>query len=142
MLFRYRLVSVLCLIVSAATMSLVHADLQAEQAAIASAGAWLNLVDQGRYDDSWQQAASNFQKAVPRNQWANSLEAVRKPLGKVIARKLSSKQYTNSLPGAPDGHYVVIQFQTAFEHKKAAVETVTPMLDTDGQWRVSGYYIR
>jgi len=29
-----------------------------------------------------------------------------------------------------------------FANKKAAVETVTPMKDTDGQWRVSGYFIR
>jgi hypothetical protein len=36
----------------------------------------------------------------------------------------------------------IVSFQTPFENKKAAVETVTPMLDTDGQWRVSGYYIR
>jgi hypothetical protein len=47
-----------------------------------------------------------------------------------------------SLPGAPDGEYVVIQFKTAFENKKFAIETVTPMLDGDGKWRVSGYFIR
>lgn len=47
-----------------------------------------------------------------------------------------------SLPGAPDGKYVVIQYDTSFENKKAAVETVTPMLDKDGKWRVSGYYIK
>ena len=46
------------------------------------------------------------------------------------------------LPGAPDGEYVVFQFSTAFEHKRAAVETVTPMMDADGQWRVSGYFVR
>jgi hypothetical protein len=46
------------------------------------------------------------------------------------------------LPGAPDGEYVVFQFDTQFEHKRAAVETVTPMRDPDGSWRVSGYFIR
>jgi hypothetical protein len=45
------------------------------------------------------------------------------------------------LPGAPDGEYVVIQFESSFEKKKSAVETVTPMLEKDGKWRVSGYYI-
>jgi len=29
-----------------------------------------------------------------------------------------------------------------FEKKKAAVETVTPMMDRDGTWRVSGYFIK
>jgi ribosomal protein S17E len=37
---------------------------------------------------------------------------------------------------------VVIQFKTSFEHNPDAVETVTPMKDSDGQWRVSGYYIK
>jgi hypothetical protein len=46
------------------------------------------------------------------------------------------------LPGAPDGEYVVIQFEASFEKKKAAVETVTPMVDEDGEWRVSGYYLK
>jgi hypothetical protein len=36
----------------------------------------------------------------------------------------------------------VIQFETSFANKQRAVETVTPMLDTDGAWRVSGYYVR
>jgi hypothetical protein len=36
----------------------------------------------------------------------------------------------------------VIQFSTSFERKGAATETVTPMKDADGQWRVTGYYIR
>jgi hypothetical protein len=45
-------------------------------------------------------------------------------------------------PWAPDGSYVVLQFETRFEHKAAAVETVTSMLDRDGVWRVAGYFVR
>jgi hypothetical protein len=56
-------------------------------------------------------------------------------------RSLKSKTYATSLPGAPDGKYVVIQFSSSFKNKADATETVTPMLDKDGQWRVSGYYI-
>ena len=37
--------------------------------------------------------------------------------------------------------HVIIQFDTTFE-KKAAVETVTPMLESDGAWRVCGYYVK
>ena len=64
------------------------------------------------------------------------------PLGKLISRKFKSATYATSLPGAPDGHYVVIQFNTSFENKKSGIETVTPMMDKDGMWRVSGYYIK
>ena len=46
------------------------------------------------------------------------------------------------MPGAPDGRYVVVQYDTVFENKASAVETVTPMADPDGVWRVAGYFIR
>jgi len=46
------------------------------------------------------------------------------------------------MPGAPDGEYVVIQYETEFEKKASAVETVTPERDKNGTWRVSGYYIK
>lgn len=57
-------------------------------------------------------------------------------LGKVLQGKLKSKQFMASLPGAPEGKYVVIQFDTSFENKKAAIEMITPMLDKDGKWRL------
>lgn len=37
---------------------------------------------------------------------------------------------------------VVIQYDTNFEHKSGAVETVVPKLEKDGNWRVSGYFIK
>jgi hypothetical protein len=115
---------------------------EAEKEALKAAEVWLELVDPEKYEASWDEAASYFQGAVSTEQWLSSMEAVRKPLGQKLSRSLKSKQYHTSLPGAPDGEYVVIQFNTSFEHKRSAVETVTPMKEQDGQWRVSGYYIK
>jgi hypothetical protein len=114
----------------------------AEKKAVESAEAWLKLVDEGKYGDAWDSAAEYLKIAVSREDFAKSLAAARKPLGSVKSRELKSKQYATSLPGAPDGEYVVIQFKTAFENKKSAVETITPMLDKDKKWRVSGYFIK
>jgi hypothetical protein len=113
-----------------------------EKAAVTAAGAWFSLVDEGNYAESWNQAAGLFKAAVTKEQWQNTVKAVKVPLGKVVVRKLKPKQYTKTLPGAPDGEYVVIQYETTFENKKSAIETITPMLDKDGKWRVSGYYIK
>ena len=117
-------------------------DSEKEAAAFAVAQQWLGLVDQGKYDESWKEASTVFRNAVTAAQWEQLVETSRKPLGKLLTRKVSSKTYTTSLPGVPDGQYVVIEFETSFENKKAAIETVTPMLDKDGTWRVSGYYIK
>ena len=118
------------------------ADPVKEKAAVVAAEAWLTLIDNGKYDESWKGAAQYFKNAVKLEQWEQSLEAVRTPLGDLIARKVKVKAYKTSLPGAPDGEYVVIQFDTSFENKSAAIETVTPMMDVDGKWRVAGYFIR
>ena len=113
-----------------------------EDAAQAKAEAWLKLVDEAKYDASWDQAAGFFKRSVTKEQWRQAVSAARQPLGKVRSRTLRSRQHATTLPGAPDGSYVVIQYDTTFENKAAAVETITPMVDADGAWRVSGYYIR
>ena len=113
-----------------------------EELAQSSAESWLALVDAGNYAQSWEQAAAFFKGAVTKERWQQMLSARRGPLGKMVSRKLKSATYTKTLPGAPDGEYVVIQYESSFEHKQSAIETVTSMLDKDGQWRVSGYFIK
>jgi hypothetical protein len=110
--------------------------------AVKAAQAWLSLIDSGDYGASWQEAADIFKNAATKEQWAGMAKTVRQPLGEVISREVMTKMPTQTVPGGPDGEYVVIQFKTSFENKKNAIETVTPMLDKDGVWRVSGYYIR
>src|SRR5262245_14693578 len=90
----------------------------------AAAEAWLKVVDAGNYASSWEQASKLFRGAVTQEQWVQALKGTRAPLGKVVSRKIKSRQYTEKLPGAPDGKYVVIQFDTVFENKPSAVETV------------------
>ena len=119
-----------------------QSDKAAEQKALKVANEWLQLVDNAKYDKSWNSAAEFFKSAVSRDSWQQTLQAFRSPLGKIISRKVKSKKFTRSLPGAPDGQYVVIQYKTSFKNKKSAIETVTPMLDKDGKWHVSGYYIK
>jgi hypothetical protein len=113
-----------------------------EEDAVKAAEQWLTLVDAGRYVESWENSAAYLRKAVTKERWEESLNPVREPLGEVVSRSVKSAEYADSLPGAPDGDYVVIQFQTSFENKNVAVETVTPMKDSDGVWRVAGYFIR
>lgn len=107
-----------------------------------SARDWLEMLDRGDTAGTWSTAASLLRKALPQDDWARRLSAAREPLGAVVERTLREGRAATELPGAPDGEYVVFQFDTRFEHKRTAVETVTPMRDDDGQWRVSGYYIR
>jgi hypothetical protein len=107
-----------------------------------AAEAWLKLLDRGQYAKSWDEAASPFRDAMARDAWSGTVQKVRAPFGKLKSRKLRGAQYATSLPNAPPGQYVVIQYDASFERQAAVVETITPMLDGDGKWRVSGYYVR
>jgi uncharacterized protein DUF4019 len=123
-------------------MAIVRADQGAEKSAQEAAQSWLALVDSGKYSESWDEAGQVFKERVTREQWEAALKSVRTPLGQLESRKLKSAQFTRELPGAPDGEYVVILYDTTFQKKKSSLETVTPMKDKDGQWRVSGYFIK
>ena len=107
-----------------------------------SAETWLALTDSGKYAESWDEAAAFFKSAVTKDQWLSALKSVRAPLGAVKSRRLKSAAYTRTLPGTPDGQYVVIQYETSFANMPSAIETITPMFDKDGKWRVSGYFIK
>jgi len=124
------------------SVTAVAGNSEKEAAAVTAAEAWLSLVDLGKYAESWDETAQFFKGQVSKDQWVKALQSVRGPLGKNISRKLKAKGYETSLPGAPEGEYVVIQFNTSFENSKHAVETITPMLDKDGKWRVAGYFIK
>jgi len=133
-------------IVVVALLMLTFAEFAVAQdkskAAEAASEAWLKFVDSGDYSQSWVEASSLFKAAVKEKDWERQVRAARQPLGALFSRKLKSAEYATKLPGAPDGQYVVIQYDSSFANQKSAVETVTPMLDKDGQWRVSGYYIK
>lgn len=118
----------------------VHADEQTHAAKTATLN-WLAHLDNGDYQASWDSAASLFKNQVSAKQWRKAAAGVREPLGAVQSRELMTETLTNSLPGVPDGQYVVFQFRTVFANKAEAVETVTPMLD-NGEWRVSGYFVK
>jgi hypothetical protein len=107
-----------------------------------AAEAWLADVDAQRYAESWTGAAALFRGAIDQAGWVKSVGAVRGPLGPLKSRTLKSAHFARTLPGAPDGEYVVVKYDTVFDKKQHAVETVTPMKDADGRWHVSGYFIR
>jgi hypothetical protein len=115
---------------------------QAAKEATAAAEQWLKLVDEGKFNSSWLQASTYFRNDTTKADWKRRVSVWRSALGSVVSRKLRTVQYLTTMPGAPDGQYVMIQFDTTFTHKKSAEEIVVPMMDADGKWRVSEYSIR
>jgi len=113
-----------------------------EDLAQKAAETWLKMVDAGKYAESWTAASALFKASLTKEQWQQALTAARTPAGALVSRTLKSRQLTHTLPGAPDGLYVVLQYDTVFKDKPVAVETVTPLREDNGVWKVSGYFIR
>ena len=107
-----------------------------------AAKAWMMVVDSDQYGKSWDQSATLFQSDTARDKWEINMIRIRGLLGAAEKRKLVSASAKRSLPGLPDGEYVVITWATQFEHKARALEIITAMKDKDGKWKVAGYVIK
>jgi len=111
-------------------------------AAMAATHEWLAHMDAARYGAAWESCAESFRKGIERMNWEINAETARAPLGVHIARRLRSASFTRTLPGAPEGEYVLVQFDARFEKRPLALELVTIEREKDGSWRVAGYAIR
>ena len=105
------------------------------------ARAWLVLHDGQEFEESWEAAGELLQAAVTQKEWTAKWSVTMTPLGKVVSRGVKSAEHATTIPGAPDGEYVILKFDTAFETGQTAVETLYVRKEPDGLWRVSGYFI-
>jgi len=112
------------------------------KAATYAAQDWLASVDNGNYGQSWDNASALFQQKISREQWEGTGGGGRTAYGKVISRQLLSATLDTNIASAPGGKFVVIEFRTKFANGHTLIETVSPMQEPNGQWRVAGYFVR
>jgi hypothetical protein len=103
---------------------------------------WLAKVDAGDYAQSWSDGSVFFRESITADDWTETMTKARKPLGEVKERIKIAQENIHSLPGAPDGEYVVMKWRSSFEMKGEAIETVTFREEADGTWKAAGYFIR
>ena len=112
------------------------------KAATYAAQDWVALVDSGRYGESWDNASALFQQKISRGRWEGTMGGGRSAYGSVVSRQLKSATPDNNIPAVPGGKFVVIQFRTKFANSPTLLETITPMQEPNGQWRVAGYFVK
>src|SRR5215468_4382807 len=62
------------------------------KSAIKIADSWLKLVDTDQFGPAWEQSATWFQTGLRKDLWEQNGAAARRPLGKLVARKLTSSR--------------------------------------------------
>jgi hypothetical protein len=128
-----------------ATPQSLHAQSneQAVTAAKQEARKWLALFDARKLKVTWEEASAFFKSKISAEQWVARIKQTRtrRPvLDSLRSRSLVAARYTTSLPKAPDGEYVVVQYKGTYADE-AWAETVTLKKDPDG-WRVAGYFVK
>ena len=103
---------------------------------------WLAYTDAIDAAASWQRAGQKFRNAVPIAQWTKALKEQREPRGKTIQRTILASQFPRQIPGYEEGDYALIRFRTAFANRPSSEESLTLQRESDGVWRVVGYFIR
>lgn len=101
---------------------------------------WLALFDDENYEKTWAEASSFFKSKIGKEQWAMRIQQTKKRrpvLDSLQSRSLVAARHTTSLPNAPDGQYVVVQYRATYAQEEW-IETVTLKKDPDA-WRVAGY---
>jgi len=111
-----------------------------EEIAQQAAAGWLALIDSGKYGESWKEAAEIFKTRITQEQWEARVKQGRDQVGAFKERRVRSATYSEKLPNAPAGRYVVIEYDAVYERGKFT-ETVVPA-EEGGRWRVSGYFIK
>ena len=101
---------------------------------------WLSLIDAGSYAEAYDAASGLLKENVTRNEFVTAYQEGRSLLRTVRSRVFRSATPATTLPGAPDGDYVVFEFDADYEQKENAVERVTTALEA-GTWRVAGHWV-
>ncbi len=117
----------------------------AERKAIAPAVAekWLALVDNGNYKASWNGLVPLLRRHYERKNWVRSMEVTLPPLGAVKSRNVRVVEHHTQLPGGPPRDYLIFRYDTEFENRKAAEETLTLMyLPLAAKWQIAGYFVK
>jgi len=104
-----------------------------------AAEAFLLLIDQGNYQESWSEASTWLRDNVDANQWAEHAGSYRNPLGIVEDRELNSVEFQDSLEDMPAGSYAFVIFDSSLADNGSTSEMVGLMLEDDSTWRVIGY---
>ncbi len=107
-----------------------------------SARNWLELIDAGKYKESWENTSPLFRSKKAEAEWVKTLTTIREPRGAMTARYLATAGATKSLSDFPEGDYVVLQFYTTFAKKGLALETVSLVKMQDDTWQIADLDIK
>ena len=109
---------------------------QSDAAAARAAEDWLELVDAGKWAESYAATGAQFRQLNTLKRWTDVSEQVRPPLGELLTRNLIANEF---VPAPPEG-YRMIKFASSYSNGSSQVETLSLSWEA-GAWKVVGIVI-
>lgn len=106
-----------------------------------SAWQWLEMLDHGRYAESWAEGSVLFRSRITERSWESKVQIFHDAVGAIVWRDVLGVSSEADPPGLPRGQYAVVHYKSKFANKKDCQESVTLMLE-NGLWRVATYDIK
>ena len=131
------LAGILCLFFATTPKALASAEDQIDNALVVSK-TWVSQIDAGQYDESYAFGCDAMHDKIPQDRWGLVLKALRAPWGPVASRKQISHIYKPNGYMGSEGEFMIITYDTSFQHLNPATETVVLKWE-DGKWRGAGY---
>lgn len=116
-------------------------DKNKSEASAVAAQEFLQMVDAGKYADSWQISDPYLKETVPLNDWKDKLNKIRETLGALEKRELDGVSFTAPAKEFPDSEVIMLEYVSQFKLKETK-EVVTVVQGADNRWRVVGYFIQ
>ncbi len=120
----------------------VAVSAEEQQAAQDTADGWIALIDSMEYAASWERTSAALRQQVTQIDWEQTMRSTLSPLGPLLSRTLQGREYTTTLPGAPEGEYIVITYGSTYTQLENAVETLVMVRNPASEWKPAGYYVR
>jgi Protein of unknown function (DUF4019) len=129
------------LTVSCASHSAMKAERRANETDARTAALhWLELLDDGDYEEAFEFEAQDFRMSRTQSQFVRYMQARRAPFGHTVSRSVIGSANIHKMVGLPEDNYESVIFKTAFEHKAPTAERVILVKQGVG-WRVVDYKI-
>lgn len=104
---------------------------------------WLELLDEGRFDEAWREAAPLLHETTTAETWKERMRQLRGGFGPVSSRDGVDRAYHTTLEGAPDGTYFTLRIRTRLADGGERIEIVTLTSRAGSEaYRVAAYGIK
>lgn len=119
-----------------------HAETFSREGLSRQSSSYLELIDQGLYENAWTLMSPLFQALHTQTQWQERQQSIRSAYGPLASRVLNRISYRQSYSLSPDGQYAITQFKSSYLNKQDTVETVVLDCSAPSECTIREYIIR